>query len=94
MAAKEEGAQIVAELGLGEPKTRKASFPTDAVGQTAAVFAALAAASGPVTITDIAARFRGSKNLDKNVGEVVASLARLGHVATKDGKRFEIRRVA
>jgi hypothetical protein len=94
MAAKEEGAQIAAELELGEPVAKKLSFPTDAVGQTAAVFAALAAASGPVTVGDIAAGFRKSKNLGKNVGEVLASLARLGHVATKDGKSFEIRRVA
>jgi MmeI, target recognition domain len=91
-AAKEKGAQIAAELA--EPKARKATFPTEAVGQTAAVFAALAAASGPVTVGDIVARFRGSKNLEKNVGEVLASLVRLGHVATKDGKTFEIRRVA
>jgi hypothetical protein len=94
MAAKEEGAQIAAELGLAEPKARKASFPTDAVGQTAAVFAALAAGSGAVTVKDIAAEFRGSKNLEKNVGEVLASLARLGHVATKDGKTFAIKRAA
>jgi hypothetical protein len=94
MAAEEEGAQIPAELGLAESKGRKASFPTDAVGQTAAVFAALAAATGPVTVRDIASGFKGSKNLEKNVGEVLASLARLGHVATKDGKSFEIRRVA
>jgi hypothetical protein len=52
----------------------------------------LAAASGAVTVNDIAAGFRKSKNLEKNVGEVLASLARLGHVATKDGKSFEIRR--
>jgi hypothetical protein len=94
MAAKEEGAQIAAELGLAEPTAKKLSFPTDAVAQTAAVFAALAATIGPVTVSGIASGFRGSKNLEKNVGEVLASLARLGHVATKDGKSFEIRRAA
>jgi hypothetical protein len=93
-AATEEGAQFVAELGLAEPKLRKASFPTDAVGQTAAVFAAMAGASGPVSVSDIAAGFRGSKNLEKNVGAVLTSLVRLGHVATKDGRTFEIRRAA
>jgi hypothetical protein len=93
-AAKEEGAQISADLGLAEPSARKASFPTDAAAQTAAVFAALAAASGAVMVSDIANGFRGSKNLEKNIGEVLSSLARLGHVATKDGKSFEIRRVA
>lgn len=94
MAAKEEGAQITAELGLGEPTAKKLSFPTDAVGQTAAVFAALAMAKGAVTVGDIAAEFRKSKNLERNIGEVLASLARLGHVATKDGKKFEVRRAA
>ena len=54
----------------------------------------MAAASGPVTVGDIASGFKSSKNLEKNVGEVLASLARLGHVATKDGTRFEIRRAA
>ena len=33
-------------------------------------------------------------NLEKNVGEVLASLTRLGHVATKDGKTFELKRAA
>jgi hypothetical protein len=32
MAAKEEGAQITAEIGLGVPAAKKLSFPTDAVG--------------------------------------------------------------
>jgi len=94
MAAKEEGAQIAAELGLVEPAARKASFPTDAVSQTAAVFAALAASSGAVTVKDIAAGFRASKNLEKYIGEVLASLTRLGHVNSKDGKTFELKRAA
>ena len=47
-AAKEEGAQIGADLGLPEPAGRKPSFPSDAVAQTAAVFAALAQARAPV----------------------------------------------
>ena len=94
MAAKEEGAQIAAELGLAEPAARKASFPTDAVSQTAAVFAALAASSGAVTVKDIAAGFRGSKNLEKYIGDVLDSLTRLGHVTSRDGKIYAIRRVA
>lgn len=94
MAAREEGAQVTAELGLAEPAARKASFPTDAVSQTAAVFAALAASSGAVTVKDIAAGFRGSKNLEKYIGDVLASLTRLGHVATRDGTTFTLRRAA
>jgi hypothetical protein len=93
-AAQEEGAQIMADLGLPEAATRKPSFPTDAVAQTAAVFAALASANAPTDTVTIAARFRRTKNLERTISSVLASLARLGHVATKDGKAFEIRRTA
>jgi hypothetical protein len=93
-AAKEEGAQVAADLGLPEPSARKPSFPSDAVAQTAAVFSALAAMRGPITAETIAAGFRKSKNLDKNVSEVLASLTRLGHITTRDGVTFELRRVA
>jgi|SRR5215468_4114423 len=93
-AAQEEGAQIVADLGLPEAATRKPSFPTDAVAQTAAVFAALASASAPTDTVTIAARFRRTRNLQRTISSVLASLSRLGHVATKDGKTFEIRRTA
>ena len=94
MAAKEEGAQIAAELGLPEPKARKLSFPTDPVAQTAAVFAALHAAEGPTDVAAIANDFRKSKSLENNIASVLASLTRLGHVSTKDGKTFELKRVA
>jgi hypothetical protein len=92
MAAKEE--QIEAALGIEEAGAKKGSFPTDAVGQTAAVFAALAASQGSITVADIAAGYRKSKNLEKMIAGVLASLARLGHVTTKDGKTFNIRRAA
>jgi hypothetical protein len=93
-AAQEEGAQIAADLGLPEAATRKPSFPTDAVAQTAAVFAALASASAPTDAPTVAARYRRTRNLERTVSSVLASLARLGYVATKDGKTFEIRRTA
>ena len=94
MAAKEEGAQIAAELGLPEPSARKPSFPTDAVAQTAAVFAALALPAARPPPPPSRADSEETKNLEKTIAGVLASLARLGHVATKDGKTFEIRRVA
>jgi hypothetical protein len=94
MAAKEEGAQIAADLGLPAPAARKLVFPSDAVEQTAAVFAALAAAGGPVSATHIAQDFRKTKNLEETIAKVLGSLARLGHVSTKDGRSFEIKRVA
>jgi hypothetical protein len=93
-AAKEEGAQIAADLGLPEPDARKPSFPTDPVAQTAAVFAALAAARGPVNADVLNGNFRRTKALEKAIFDVLASLVRLGHVTTKDGVNFEIRRVA
>ena len=45
-AASEEGAQVAADLIAGR-RTNSPSFPAGAVEQTAAVFAALAAASSP-----------------------------------------------
>jgi hypothetical protein len=93
-AAKEEGAQIAADLGLPEPSARKPSFPTDPVAQTAAVFAVLAAARGPTSAAILAANFRKTKSLEKTIFEVLASLARLGHVTSRDGENFEIRRIA
>lgn len=92
MAAKEE--QLEAALDTAAAGAKKASFPTDAVGQTAAVFAALAASRGTVTVAEIAAGFRKSKNLEKTVAGVLASLARLGHITTRDGKTFALRRAA
>ena len=94
MAAKEEGAQIAADLGLPEPTARKPSFPSDAVAQTAAVFGALASARGPVDAAAIAANYRKTRNLEATIFNVLESLNRLGHVSSKDGKTFEIRRVA
>jgi hypothetical protein len=93
-AAQEEDAQIVADLALPEAAARKLSFPTDAVAQTAAVFAALASANAPTDAVTIAARFRKTRNLERTISGVLASLARLGHVATEDGKAFEIRQTA
>jgi len=94
MAAKEEGAQISADLGLPEPGARKPSFPTDALAKTAAVFASLAAARGPADVAGIAASYRRTRNLESTISDVVGSLVRLGHVTTRDGKTFEVRRSA
>ena len=93
-AAKEEGAQLTADLGVPEPSARKPSFPVDPVAQTAAIFAALAGAGAPVSAAVLAGNFRKTQNLEKAIFDVLASLARLGHVTTKDGENFEIRRVA
>lgn len=91
-AAKEEGAQVAAELIA--TFEQKPSFPAGAVEQTAAVFAALAAAGGPLDAAGLAAQFKRTKTTEKKAGEVLASLARLGYVTSEDGKAFALRRVA
>ena len=90
--AKEEGAQVAAELIAAVEQ--KPSFPTGAVEQTAAIFAALATASEPLDAKGLAAQFKRTKTMEKKVGEVLASLARLGYVTSEDGKTFALRRVA
>jgi hypothetical protein len=91
-AAKEDGAQVAAELIAAVEQ--KPSFPPGAVEQTAAVFAALAAASQPLDAKALAAQFKRTKTTEKKVGEVLASLARLGYVTLEDGQTFALRRVA
>ncbi|MEO6947213.1 MAG: hypothetical protein ABI146_08510 [Nitrobacter sp.] len=91
-AASEEGAQVAATLDIIE-KVQLPSFPTGAVEQTAAVFAALASAGAPLDAKAVAAQFRKTKASEKKIADVLSSLARLGHVAT-DGKTFILRRVA
>jgi hypothetical protein len=92
MAASEQ--QLEVALDLTPAGEKKVPFPTDAVAQTAAVFAALAAASGPVDAATIAAGFRKTKTLEVTIAGVLTSLARLGHVTARDGKTFELRRAA
>jgi hypothetical protein len=91
-AAKEQGAQIAAELIAAVEQ--KPSFPNGAVEQTAAIFAALAGANEPLDAKGLAAQFKRTKTTEKKVGEVLASLARLGYVTSEDGKTFALRRVA
>ena len=64
-AAKPEAAHVAADLGLPEPGMRKPSFPSDSVGQTAAVFAVLAAATAPLDAATIARGFRRGKQVEK-----------------------------
>jgi hypothetical protein len=54
----------------------------------------LAAASDPLDAKGLAAQFKQTKTTEKKVGEVLASLARLGYVTTDDGRAFTLRRVA
>jgi hypothetical protein len=93
-AAAEEGAQVTATLHLLET-VQKPSFPQSGFEQSAAVFAALASAPGPVDAATIAAQFRQGRRIEPKVAAVLASLTRLGHLWTSDrGRSFSLRRVA
>ena len=91
-AIAEDGAQVTADL-LPVDTIQKISFPKNAVEQTAAVFAALASATVPLGVDEIVGQFKATKATRRQVAGVLASLARLGHVAT-DGKTYALRRVA
>ncbi|MGN6309698.1 MAG: class I SAM-dependent DNA methyltransferase [Xanthobacteraceae bacterium] len=91
-AAAEADMQVAAQLEI-TATTHKPAFPTSAVEQTAAVFAALAAASAPLDVATLAVQFRKTKTTERKIADVLAALARLGHVTT-DGKNFALRRVA
>lgn len=96
--AAEQGSQV--EAALQKPKAaaeKKPSFPSDPVEQTAAIFAAFAAAKTPLGLEDLAAQFRKSKTSEERIGRVLMSLERLGHVvAVGDAKmvRYLLRRAA
>jgi SAM-dependent methyltransferase len=91
-AAKEAEAQIVAPLEA--PKAQKPAFPTGDLERTAAVFAALMRAEAPLDAGTIAKFFRQGARVEAAIRRVLASLARLGHVHTADGKTFALRRAA
>jgi hypothetical protein len=59
------------------------------------VFAALASATAPLDAATIASEFRKGKNVQRQISDVLLSLARLGHVSSSDGgTTFAIRRAA
>jgi hypothetical protein len=73
----------------------KPSFPTDNVAQTAAVMSALASSAAPVGAEALAAGFRQGRRSLPQLNSVLASLVRMGFVATPDGGRtYVMRRVA
>ena len=92
-AVAEEGAQIAAPLVI-EPKARKPLFPTNDLERTAAVFAALMQAETPLDAETLAKTFRQGAKAQPTIARVLASLARLGHVHSSDGKTFALRRAA
>jgi hypothetical protein len=59
--------------------------------RSSTVFAALAAASQPLDAKSLAAQFKRTKTTERKVGDVLASLARLGYATSEDGKVFGLR---
>ena len=86
--------QIEAPLIAAAAKAQKPSFPADDVERTAAVFAALADARGVLDAASIARSFRQGAKVEPATARILASLARLGHVHTTDGRTFALRRRA
>lgn len=93
-AAAEAGAQETAELIVLE-KEQKRAFPGSAIEQAAEVFAALAAARGPVDAATLASAYRQGKKAEPKIAAILSAAARIGEVSTLDGGRtFQFRRVA
>ena len=70
----------------------KPKFPTgEELAETVAVMRVLEAAAEPVSIEEIARHFAQGKQIEKRVGQVIAALARLGHLSTaEDGKKVSL----
>lgn len=91
---KEKAEQIEADLGGEMVTEKKPSFPTDDIGQTAAVMTMLAASEGAASPIEIATRFKQGKRVEKKVEAVLHSLWRMGVIATaKSGRAFSLHRM-
>jgi hypothetical protein len=80
------------EATLPAAAARKPSFPRDAIGQTAAVLAALRGGV-PATAEAIARRHAQGRKVERRVLATLEALERLGHVANAGGG-FVLRRAA
>jgi hypothetical protein len=90
----EAEAQIEASLDFAVAKTQKPSFPASDLERTAAVFAALLGADRPLDAANLAKLFRQGARAEPAIARVLASLARLGHAHSPDGRVFALRRAA
>jgi hypothetical protein len=81
-------------VGVAE-KTQKPIFPADDITQTAAVMAALSAASGALDSQTLAASFRQGRRIEPKVSAVLVALNRVGYINSPDGgKTFLLPRAA
>ncbi len=89
------GEQTEANLGPLEFKSAPETFPRDPVEQSAAVAAALAQASGPISAAAITARWRKDRRNDRKIESILAAFVRTGAASTPDGgQTFRARRAA
>ena len=86
--------QLEAPLIVEAGKVQKPTFPASDLERTAMVFAALMQANRPLDASALARSFRKGAKVEPAISRVLASLARLGHVHTSDGKTFTLRRAA
>nr|WP_321182327.1 DNA methyltransferase [Methylobacterium sp. Leaf122] len=92
----QKSAQIEASLvsATGE-KVQKPTFPSDDMGQTAVVMAALASAAGPLSSSALASSFRQGRRIESKVASVLLALDRMALVTSVDnGTSFLLRRAA
>jgi hypothetical protein len=75
-------------------KVQKPAFPTSDLERTGIVVAALMQANRPLDASALARSFRQGTKVEPAISRILASLARLGHVHTSDGKTFALRRTA
>ena len=73
---------------------QKPLFPSSDVERAAEVYAALAAARGPLDASAIAATFRQGARVQGAIARILNTWARVGEFYTSDGKTFTLRRSA
>jgi hypothetical protein len=93
-AAAEADTQTAAPLIIEAAKAQKPMFPSNDLERTAAVFATLMQADKPLDAPSIARAFRQGAKVEPAIARVLASLARLGHAYSTDGRTFVLRRAA
>ena len=80
------------EAGLEGRRARKPAFPRDAIGQTAAVLAALRG-GGALSAEAIARAHAQGRKVERRIQTTLEALERLGHVSRRDGG-YRLRRAA
>lgn len=90
----EGGEQTTADLTLPADE-RRPTFPRDPLEQSAAILAALTAATRPISAAEVAAQWRKDKRTEAKIAAYLAVYARTGSAFTTDGgQTYGVRRVA